>query len=206
METIKQAIKYGVVGLSNTLITMIVIWVMMKLFGCREGLSNLTGYVAGILNSFIWNKQWTFKGSSTGWTKGAVRFTIAFIICYALQYGLVLILNSRLTIDHYYNHLIGMAFYTVINFLVNLEDFDQEGIREMTKPLFSIPPHQFLFNAGSIDKRSYMEMLQLDEAEYNLIKFPQRGVCLYKCGNERYLLAVHAPAYKEKLFGTAGGR
>jgi len=46
----------------------------------------------------------------------------------------------------------------------NLEDFDQEGIREMTKPLFSIPPHQFLFNAGSIDKRSYMEMLQLDEA------------------------------------------
>ena len=31
----------------------------------------------------------------------------------------------------------------------NLEDFDQEGIREMT-PLFSIPPHQFLFNAGSI--------------------------------------------------------
>ena len=69
----------------------------------------------------------------------------------------------------------------------------------MTMPLFSIPPHQFLFNAGSIDKRSYMEMLQLDEAEYNLIKFPQRGVCLYKCGNERYLLEVHAPAYKEKL-------
>lgn len=88
----------------------------------------------------------------------------------------------------------------------NLEDFDQEGIREMTKPLFSIPPHQFLFNAGSIDKKSYMDMLQLEEAEYNLIKFPQRGVCLYKCGNERYLLEVHAPAYKEKLFGTAGGR
>ena len=88
----------------------------------------------------------------------------------------------------------------------NLEDFDQEGVREMTKPLFAIPPHQFLFNAGSIDKRSYMEMLQLDEAEYNLIKFPQRGVCLYKCGNERYLLEVHAPSYKEKLFGTAGGR
>lgn len=88
----------------------------------------------------------------------------------------------------------------------NLEDFDQEGIREMTKPLFSIPPHQFLFNAGSIDKKSYMDMLQLEEAEYNLIKFPQRGVCLYKCGNERYLLEVHAPAYKEKLFGKAGGR
>ncbi len=88
----------------------------------------------------------------------------------------------------------------------NLEDFDQESVREMTKPLFSIPPHQFLFNAGSIDKRAYMEMLQLDDAEYELIRFPQRGVCLYKCGNERYLLEVQAPPHKEKLFGTAGGR
>ena len=87
----------------------------------------------------------------------------------------------------------------------NLEDFDREGIRELTKPLFAIPP-QFIFNCGSIDKRFYMDLLQLEEAEYNLIRFPQRGVCLFKCGNERYLLEVHAPAYKEALFGTAGGR
>ena len=76
----------------------------------------------------------------------------------------------------------------------------------MTKPLFAIPPHQFLFNPGSIDSKSYMDMLQLEDAEFNLIKFAQRGVCLYKCGNERYLLEVHAPKYKEKLFGKAGGR
>lgn len=88
----------------------------------------------------------------------------------------------------------------------NLEDFDREGIRELTKPLFAIPPHQFIFNCGSIDKRFYMDLLQLEEAEYNLIRFPQRGVCLFKCGNERYLLEVHAPTYKEALFGKAGGR
>ena len=88
----------------------------------------------------------------------------------------------------------------------NLEDFDQPGVREMTKPLFSIPPHQFLFNAGSIDRRAYMDMLQLEDSEFDLIKFPQRSVCLYKCGNERYLLEVHAPPYKEALFGKAGGR
>ena len=88
----------------------------------------------------------------------------------------------------------------------NLEDFDQPGIRELTRPLFAIPTHQFLFNAGSVDKRFYMENLQLELSEFELIRYPQRGVCLYKCGNERYLLEVHAPPYKEKLFGTAGGR
>ena len=88
----------------------------------------------------------------------------------------------------------------------NLEDFAIPGIAELTKPLFSIPTHAFLFNAGNIDKKFYMDTLQLEESEYNLIRFPQRGVCLYKCGNERYNLVVHAPAYKEKLFGKAGGR
>ena len=88
----------------------------------------------------------------------------------------------------------------------NLEDFNVDGIRELTKPLFSIPTHAFLFNAGNIDKRFYIDSLQLEESEYNLIRYPQRGVCLYKCGNERYYLAVHAPAHKERLFGKAGGR
>lgn len=82
----------------------------------------------------------------------------------------------------------------------------RDGIRELTRPLFAIPTHQFLFNAGSVDKRFYMDNLQLEPSEFELIRYPQRGVCLYKCGNERYLLEVHAPPYKEKLFGTAGGR
>ena len=88
----------------------------------------------------------------------------------------------------------------------NLEDFNLEGIREYTKPLFSIPAHAFLFNAGNIDKRFYMDTLQLEESEYNLIRYPQRGTCLYKCGNERYNLMVQAPEYKAVLFGKAGGR
>lgn len=88
----------------------------------------------------------------------------------------------------------------------NLEDFNIEGIKEYTKPLFSIPTHLFLFNAGNVDSKFYIETMQLEESEYNLIKYPQRGICLYKCGNERYNLVVSAPEYKEKLFGTAGGR
>ena len=88
----------------------------------------------------------------------------------------------------------------------NLEDFDQEGVREMTKPLFAIPPHQFLFNPGSIGRRFYMDMLQLDEAEFELIRRTRRGECLFKCGAERYHLKVIAPDHKAVLFGTAGGK
>ena len=88
----------------------------------------------------------------------------------------------------------------------NIEDFLIPSIREFTKPLFSIPTHQFLFNAGQINPKEYMDALQVEPSEFELIKYPERGTCLYRCGNERYLLQVIAPEYKSALFGKAGGR
>lgn len=88
----------------------------------------------------------------------------------------------------------------------NIEDFTQPGMAEMTRPLFAIPTHQFLFNAGAIDKRFYMDNLQVEDSEYDLIRHAVKGECLYKCGNERHLLEVKAPEYKQALFGEEGGR
>lgn len=88
----------------------------------------------------------------------------------------------------------------------NIEDFLIPEIREFTKPLFSIPTHQFLFNAGQINPKEYMDALQVEPSEFELIKYPERGTCLYRCGNERYLLQVIAPDYKWDIFGKAGGR
>lgn len=88
----------------------------------------------------------------------------------------------------------------------NIEDFLIPSIREFTKPLFSIPTHHFLFNPGQINPKEYMDALQVEGSEYELIKYPERGSCLYRCGNERYLLQVIAPDYKAAMFGTAGGK
>ena len=82
----------------------------------------------------------------------------------------------------------------------NIEDFMLDGIREYTKPLFSIPTHQFLFNAGNIEPKVYIDTMQLEPSEFELIKYPERGTCLYRCGNERYLLQVIAPEFKQKMF------
>ena len=88
----------------------------------------------------------------------------------------------------------------------NIEDFLLPEIKEFTKPLFSIPTHHFLFNPGNISAGPFIDTLQLESSEYDLFKFPERGTCFYRCGNERYLLQVIAPAYKAALFGSAGGR
>lgn len=88
----------------------------------------------------------------------------------------------------------------------NIEDFNRADVREMTKPMFAIPTHQFLFNPGNISKKEYMEMLRLDDCLFNLISSPLRGVCVFRHGSEVYHLVVKAPQYKEDLFGSAGGK
>lgn len=88
----------------------------------------------------------------------------------------------------------------------NINDFLMPEVCELTKPLFAIPTHQFMFNPGSIDAKAFIDTLQLEPGEYELIKYPERGTCLYRCGNERYLLQVIAPEFKSALFGKAGGR
>lgn len=88
----------------------------------------------------------------------------------------------------------------------NVEDFLLPEIKEFTKPLFSIPTHQFYFNPGNIEVQAFIDTLQLEMSEYDLFKYPARGSCLYRCGNERYLLQVIASGYKARLFGKAGGR
>ena len=51
-----------------------------------------------------------------------------------------------------------------------------------------------------------MEMLRLDECLFDLISYPQKGVCVFRHGSEVYHLVVKAQKYKEELFGSAGGR
>ncbi len=88
----------------------------------------------------------------------------------------------------------------------NIDDFLAPDVREYTKPLFAIPANRFLFYPGHVEQRDFCDALSISSAEYALIDHPERGVCLYHCGNARYLLQVQAPDFQAKLFGDAGGR
>lgn len=121
---------------------------------------------------------------------------------------LYLFLTNRTAIEYIRNAMkrVRKKNSSIILASQNIEDFLIPGIREFTKPLFSIPTHQFLFNAGQINSQEYMDALQVESSEFERIKYPERGTCLYRCGNDRYLLRVIAPEYKAALFGKAGGR
>lgn len=83
-KTTIQLLKYAVIGVSNTLITLVVFYIMNTWMGLPYGISNITGYVLGVVNSFVWNRQWVFKTGGNFWHEAGL-FLCGFLLCLALQ-------------------------------------------------------------------------------------------------------------------------
>lgn len=83
-QTVVQLLKYGVIGVGNTLITLVVFYVMNTLMGISYGLSNVAGYVLGVINSFVWNRTWVFK-TNKNIGREALLFVVGFLLCMGLQ-------------------------------------------------------------------------------------------------------------------------
>lgn len=81
-------IKYNIIGLLNTCITLVVVWVLYQLLGMNLELSNFLGFVAGGVNSYLMNRIWNFKSNNK---KGAeiVRFLCVFAIAYLVNLGVL---------------------------------------------------------------------------------------------------------------------
>lgn len=125
-----QFVKFCLVGAMNTLVTLCTIFICKSLIGVNEYIANALGYIMGVINSFLWNKQWVFH-SQGRISREAVRFAIGFAICYTLQLITVIALNTSsfgeieldtglMVVSGYgLATIIGCAVYTIFNFIYN---------------------------------------------------------------------------------------
>ena len=86
-RTTIQLIKYGIIGVSNTLITLVAFYLLNTIAGLSENFANAVGYILGVINSFIWNRNWVFK-TKNNWEKEALLFGVGFLICFGMQFAL----------------------------------------------------------------------------------------------------------------------
>lgn len=123
-------VKYCTVGVLNTLLCLGVIFICKSIFDFNPYISNVLGYIAGVINSFLWNKKWVFRSDGRFGIE-AVKFICGFLICFALQFALVWTLNQSSFGSQEYDlwvftlsgygiaTILGNVLYTVANFLYN---------------------------------------------------------------------------------------
>lgn len=133
-KTIVQLFKYGVIGVMNTLITVVSFYLLNTWAGVPYGAANIIGYVLGVINSFIWNRQWVFKNGKNI-KREALLFGVGFVICWLLQGGVSLLLLEGLRMKglkpddipfipmkHPGQNIvmvISMVVYTIANYIYN---------------------------------------------------------------------------------------
>ena len=68
-------LKYNLIGILNTLISLLVVWILYQLFSLNLILSNFLGFVAGAINSYLCNRIWNFKSQNKKRSE-VIRFII----------------------------------------------------------------------------------------------------------------------------------
>jgi putative flippase GtrA len=113
-----QGYRFIVVGLANAAIGLGVIYSSYNLFHLNYKLSNILGYGCGLVNSFIWNRKWTFRSRKHPGPQ-ILLFFIMFGISYGLNLAVTVLCVEKLGLNPNIAQLAGIFFYTSSNFFLN---------------------------------------------------------------------------------------
>lgn len=146
MKNIKQFLKFGLVGLSNTLISELVYAVIVCLRG-HYLFASTTGFVLSIFNAYYWNNRYVFKEDEDlekrVWWRVLIKTFIAYLWGFLANLALLAIWIDLLRIADYMEPLVRFLHGWNIRFVDAqiLGNLFAEGIN-----LILVLPLNFLLN------------------------------------------------------------
>jgi putative flippase GtrA len=117
LDTLAQILRFGFVGILNTISALAVIWLLMAA-GAGPYPANFVGYALGVTIGFMMNRTWTFRHrDAIKWTQ-VMRYLLTFCISYLLNLAVVtLLLHAH--VPPYIAQIGGIPVYTVCFFLMS---------------------------------------------------------------------------------------
>jgi len=113
---LEQAAKFLSIGILNTTLDASLYFVLTRWLGFSmlQTLAKSISYGAGILNSFYWNKSWTFR-SDAGTVAAFVPFALANLAALIINAGVMHICLNALAL----HEIVSLVLATGITFLWN---------------------------------------------------------------------------------------
>ncbi len=117
---ITQAIKYAIVGISNTLIDAATYYVLTRALGLAAlpVLAKGLAYAIGMVNSFYWNRTWTFQSHGNA-GRAALLFTLTHIAALGINAGVMAFSLSLLHVPEVVALILATAAAFGWNFVLN---------------------------------------------------------------------------------------
>jgi putative flippase GtrA len=112
-------IRYGLVGLANTVVGLSVIYVAMHVFHWHYATANVLGYCLGLTVSFFLNKRFTFRSPRAIPLREPLFFLLVFGASFAIQMGALVLFVEVLRVNRFAAQALAMAMYTAIGYAGN---------------------------------------------------------------------------------------
>jgi putative flippase GtrA len=113
-----QFVKFGIVGVSNTLIAFTVYTVLLKVFGVWYLAASAIGFILGATNGFLLNRRWTFS-DHVGDALTPVRWGVVQGCGLAVNEGLLYLFVHDANLDKLLGQACATIIVTIATFLVN---------------------------------------------------------------------------------------
>ncbi len=113
-----QFVKFGIVGVSNTLLTFLVYTVLLKVFGVWYLAASAIGFGVGATNGFLLNRRWTFR-EHVGDSLTPVRWAIVQGCGLAVNEALLYLFVHDARLDKLLAQACATVFVTLSTFFAN---------------------------------------------------------------------------------------
>ncbi|MCW3017781.1 MAG: GtrA family protein [Solirubrobacterales bacterium] len=113
-----QFVKFGIVGVSNTLLTLVLYTVLLKVFGVWYLAASAIGFIAGATNGFLLNRRWTFR-DHVGDAFTPLRWAIVQGAGLGVDEAMLYLLVHDAKLDKLLAQVCATAVVTVTTFFVN---------------------------------------------------------------------------------------
>lgn len=115
----KQFFKFGMVGVSNTLISLGCYYILVYL-GVNYLLANAVGFLVSVCNSYFWNSRFVFKEKTeSSGIRAFAKVFISYGISFCLSSVLMILFVQVLSISEYIAPILRLIFTIPLNFVVN---------------------------------------------------------------------------------------
>ena len=122
MEKIKQFIKFGIVGISNTLISYVVYVVLVGVH-INYLLASIAGYIVSVLNSYYWNNKYVFKkqeDEQRTWWKTLIKTFVSYAGTGLILSNILLVIWVEwIKVPQIVAPLINLLITVPLNFIIN---------------------------------------------------------------------------------------
>lgn len=116
---VKQFVKFGLVGVSNTAIALAIYYAFIFINPALYVVGNTVAFVVSVSNSYFWNSRFVFNKADRGNVKPLLKTFVVYGCSFLLTTILLIVMVQYMDISKKIAPIINLLITIPLNFLFN---------------------------------------------------------------------------------------